>query len=390
MVCSDSGECLAFGRNIGEIHKLFGGFTDFKYALRHVKKLGGDSVNGFVREITYKHGEYTARAALKSANNRYATNLVYEYHIGKRFINLQTYKFPCFISTYGLFYYNSDAEHDNMRMYPERYSDDGPDWGKTLTPAQIDYARACRDGQRACILIQHLKGVTFRRSCWDEHFLQYDAAYVLFIVYHALKSMSTQFTHYDLHDENVLLFRPSTTHVVEYVYHTSGGVIQFKCAFVPKIIDYGTAYCAVVSDAVLADLKTPDCKSLNGYGQMQGFTHLKMASRDGLTSLRKNESHDLRLAHGLTRIEETPPVLAELCSRIKYGVGAQRGDERYMTTEDTTLHPDGTVIANVTDMYNELAKLVTARALPESALPVLGTFHIYDDGSDMTYMRRAA
>ena len=65
-ICSDSGVCMAFGRQTKRIKKHFNGLVDFEYAISPIKRIGEVSTNGFIKEITYERDGYKANAILKS------------------------------------------------------------------------------------------------------------------------------------------------------------------------------------------------------------------------------------------------------------------------------------------------------------------------------------
>ena len=107
-ICSDSGMCIALGKKTDDINSYFKGFVNFEYALSPIKKIGQVSANGFIKEIAYEKAGYKSFAILKSEQNIHADNLVYEYAVGKNFINIVNKLYPCFVETYGLYFY-----HDN-------------------------------------------------------------------------------------------------------------------------------------------------------------------------------------------------------------------------------------------------------------------------------------
>jgi hypothetical protein len=112
-VCSDSGVCIAFGKEEDKIKKFFNNFVDFTYVVSR-RKVGASSVNGFVYEITYERENYFAHAILKSSSNAGADNLSYEYLVGT-IVNKQFAKrLPCFVETYGLFQYKKQLLDDDL------------------------------------------------------------------------------------------------------------------------------------------------------------------------------------------------------------------------------------------------------------------------------------
>ena len=76
-ICSDSGVCIAFGKERKKILDFFNGFSKFDY-LKSVKAIGGVSENGFIKELEYEREGYKAHAILKSSRKKSADNLMYE------------------------------------------------------------------------------------------------------------------------------------------------------------------------------------------------------------------------------------------------------------------------------------------------------------------------
>lgn len=102
-VCSDSGVCLAFGKEKDKLERFFE-FNSFAYAKPVQKRIGNPSQNGFVREVHYEREGYHADAILKSSIKKTSDSLTYEYMIGKS-LNRVNRWLPSFVETYGLFHY---------------------------------------------------------------------------------------------------------------------------------------------------------------------------------------------------------------------------------------------------------------------------------------------
>ena len=207
-LCSDSGVCLAFGTNRNTITKFFDGFTNFQYVVTPIRSLGKPSNNGFVKEIKYEKNGYNAYAVLKSSAEFDSDNLVYEYIVGQ-FINHQCLFYPCFLETYGLYFYKDALKWKHVK-----------DTSTTSTTIleksldiqhSIDYVKMCEKSKYAAILIQHLKDVTTLNDMVETSFdaICYDLIYILYQVYMPLAQLKNHFTHYDLHGENVLLYEPT-------------------------------------------------------------------------------------------------------------------------------------------------------------------------------------
>ena len=405
VICSDSGVCIAFGRKANEITQFFKGFVDFEYALSPLHKIGGVSANGFIKEIDYEREGYKAHAILKSAQNPRADNLVYEYLVGLKYINRIINRFPCFLQTYGLYFYNSDVSWKIMQgLGPVHKAN-----LKNLTlQTTIDYTKTCRDSQYAAVLIQHIKNArTLYSHYLEPPFLKKDLLYTLFILYHALHSLRKTFTHYDFHHENVLLYEPVKGKYIQYNYHNlDGTTTSFYSPYIPKIIDYGRSYFdnskmnskKIYEKVCQTGACNPHC------GDDYGFQWLEPESEYFITSSKKNESHDLRLmnmikvfmkdvfSNGKNVIPEgtTFSETYKLIKKIKYGVGVKRDDyKEFGTQEDLS---SGNRIFNVTGAYEALK---TAIEMPEIVAEnesnykirtdKLGDLHIYNDGRPMVY-----
>jgi len=233
-----------------------------------------------------------------------------------------------------------------------------------------------------------------------------DLHYVLFIIYHTLASISKTFTHYDLHTNNVLLFEPTPGKYIHYHYHLSGGeMVEFKCPFIPKIIDYGRSFFDN-GNVTSATIKNKICNTVEcnpNCGENVGFTW------SGLSHLiiypeKKNESHDLRLLkivheiiHDYGDIDtEIKPIkdFYKVLKKVKYGVGILfRDEEEFGTQENITSHPIGGDITNVADAYKSIKSVIKTQKYMDKneskymdILDKLGDFHIYDDGRDMEYI----
>jgi hypothetical protein len=406
-ICSDSGVCTAFGKNIGEITRFFKGFTDFTYALSPIKQIGKSSANGFVKEISYEKEGYKADAILKSSQTYESDNLVYEYLVGIKYVNRIMKRFPCFLETYGLYYYNGEPDWNIMRT-------SGPLHTVYLNRLQlhttINYSKACNESKYAAILLQHIKDakplVYYTGASKHNKFMRCDMLYVLFIIYHALASISKNFTHYDLHDSNILVYEPEPGKYIQYHYHHKDGTKTiFYSPYIPKIIDYGRSffdngnlnskkiYNKVCSEADCS----PDC------GENSGLAWLNPKPYLTISSSTKNESHDLRLLNTtgknmdqLWDIHHTIPAGAtffetnKVLEKVVYGVSLPRDNKEYGTKENLTITPDK--IYNVNGAYQALKSVIHNPAVVAENQKtynrfsnIIGILHVYEDGRSIDY-----
>ena len=405
-ICSDSGVCIAFGKSTDEINRFFKGFTDFSYALSPIVKIGSPSANGFVKEIAYKKEDYRADAILKSSQSPDADNLVYEYLVGIKYVNRIMKRFPCFLETYGLYFYQDEDHWNQMR-------NTAPVDISVLKRMQlensINYPQSCQKSKHASILIQHIKSAIplthFISKVKYRHFMKNDLLYVLFIIFHALSINSKSFTHYDLHSGNILVYEPEKGKYIQYHYHHEDGTeTVFYSPYIPKIIDYGRSFFdngnlngRKIYDKICA---TPECNPK--CGARYGFSWLDPVRYAQITSSYKNESHDLRLLNIVKKYmkdikapfipkESTFVEIQKIVNKVVYGVEVLKDDKEYGTKENLTVSPKK--IYNVKGAYMHMKNAVRSQKVMRenevNYVPgpnVLGVLHIYDDGRPMIFI----
>jgi hypothetical protein len=335
-VCADSGQCMAIGREMRVIREYFDGFSDFHYLQSPIKRIG-KSTNGIVHELKYTRDNYSSYAVLKSANTSESDNLVYEYMVGQ-YINKLCNYFPCFLETYGLYYYKDEDAYRNIIPTASSDSTSNPNTiasariGSTsnqniiptasndnnitaddlrnslIKETGIDYEKACTNSKYAAILIQHVNNAkTFFDLFMDEDLSRlkdfFDhLPYILFQIYYTLNELSYTFTHYDLHGNNILLYELEQNKYIQYHYYYQGAHYKFKSKYIIKIIDYGRSFFNDVDSGMnSAKIREELCKTSKcdpECGKMFGFENLtgKASCEDYyIDSTQANRSHDLKL-----------------------------------------------------------------------------------------------
>lgn len=403
VVCSKSGECMAFGRKIAEITSLFKGFAGFEYVVDPIQSIGTPSANGFIKEIVYEKNNYKSHAILKSSQKSGSDNLVYEYIVGVKYINRIMTQYPCFVQTYGLYYYDSPDNWKSIRDSRQLQSS----MLKHLKPQKgIDYTMACKQSKYAAILIQHLEvkislNAAIKVAYHSKTIVQNDLLYILFIVYHALSSLSKKFTHYDLHADNVLLYEPQKGKHIKYVYHMRDGKqIEFYTRFIPKIIDYGRSFFdnGKTNSAKIRNkiCNTPGCIEC---GDNNGFGWLDPNSPYFICSSKKNESHDLRLLDFIREDFQTLDLhthsamaVDSVLKKVKYGKFLKPDERSFGTKENTMIDTSGASVSNVTDAYLQFKKHVERYINREenakhysNQANLLGVLNVFEDGRPMKY-----
>ena len=218
---------------------------------------------------------------------------------------------------------------------------------------------------------------------------------ILYILYFSLHALSDRFTHYDLHSGNVLLYRPSETGYINYVFHehNPSRVVRFKSRFIPKIIDYGRSFyylsAADNSEKLYEKLCTlPVCKPK--CGDNVGFNWLNSGHYD-IKSRQKNESHDLRFLAGfkpdITRVTyNASDTIKHFFTKVVYTnmFGAAENVNSGLLAN----------INNISDAFTALSDMVSAEqpALSDGLFPAaeyssLGELHVYSDGRPMRFIK---
>ena len=305
-ICSDSGVCIAFGTESDKIKKFFNHFTNFDYAVGRRRITAPLSNNGFIYEIEYARQDYIAHAILKSAIRPNADNLMYEYTVGKTINTLFNNYFPCFVETYGIYKYNNEEEwvtsqdgtnDNNLQDILTEYS-------------TTDFKESCLNSKHLCLLIQHIKDApTLRDKIMDMsnsrsylNFFEKELLYCLYQIYYSLSMLSEDYTHYDLIDSNILLYKPVDGKYIQYHYYltddtgTVNMVISFKSRYIVKIIDYGRSYInsSMSYYKKICDIKEcePNCGNDVGYQWLS-----PAADAYFINSSLLNKSHDLKLLY---------------------------------------------------------------------------------------------
>jgi hypothetical protein len=404
IICPNSDVCIAMGSEINKINEFFNHYTDFAYAFPPIRQIGAESTNGFIKEIKYERDDYTSYAVLKSSVAKNTDNLMYEYEVGQ-YINKQNRIFSCFLETYGLFSYNDNDAWSHCRNTPINYPHELKNHITLLDT--IDYSIGCSKSKHLAVLLQHVnKAISLRNvleSPITKYTINFEIPYILYQIYFALSVLKDEFTHYDLHDENVLLYEPVINGYVTYHYHLlSGDTVEFHSKYIAKIIDYGRSY--YYDGPEQNSKKTYDnicsiqnCNSdLGDCGYESGLKYLSrptfIQKRYYIISQIKNVSHDLRLVdnikpHFLGSLNSYLFLeFSNLLKKIVYS------EEKYGSIELTSSGLPKK-INNVTDMYNALEQMIIKpdyKSVNDSYMASkkkVGDLHIYQDKRPMHFIK---
>ena len=409
-ICSDSGLCIAFGIESQEIYDFFKGFITFEY-LNAMQKIGATSLNGFVTELEYLREEYRSNAILKSALTSETDNLFYEYLIGIA-INDEYLRFPCFVETYGLIEYNNQMDKDAVKDMDNNRRDDAKnalknsykfDINSTILSEDNIYKRVCDKSEYLALLIQHIdKPISLHHQLAnvikndDTNFIRSNLMNILYQIYMPLAILKDDFTHYDLHAMNVLLYTPKQNMYIQYHYHIDENtIVQFKSQYIVKIIDYGHSYSSKIN---IEQVYEKLCDNCNECGYDNGFNWLETWDNPEKTyyidSKKRNMSHDLLLlVHVYSQLKEMYmlfPDIFDLLRRLTYNHAYGTKENIKNSNIDANGLPEE--ICNVVDAYTYIQNLLM-KSTQQSATDnyylhydKIGDLHIYTDGRPMNYV----
>ena len=329
MICSNSGECLVFGRETEKINKLFDNFVDFRH-LKSTRRVGNESVNGFVLCLEYQVSSYKVNALLKSSINRESDNLYYEYLVGVMFINQMNKVLPCFTETYHLFQHNSVKSKnllktDTSNLEKVTINDCDKKNVDTISDIKSCIEKSCVNGSNYAILVQYIndsisvKEYVQQNEKNDVYYIE-ELLCILYQLYTPLTYLKDEFTHYDFHYDNIQLYKlqPGKYVDIEYIDERSGKTTKVKSRYLPKIIDYGRAYFGnfgkkdrfTSKDISSLLCSTTVCAGTCGDGSGYNFFD-PIENEHHMNSGKKNYSHDLRLVKMLLSISPALKTLME-------------------------------------------------------------------------------
>ena len=333
-VCPNSGFCITFGSENEKIKSFFDGFTNFKYISSPVTLLSS-GVSGFVNEIIFERDKYKVSTILKSSIKNSSDNLFYEAYIGMNYINPLNRFFPCFLETYGFFrideYFwgdmkstkeigirNSTNTKTDMNI-PSVSAEEFAGFFTKIDTSLKNINITCEDAKLNCLLTQYIEEpitfLSFLEKNMKQPYFDIDLLQILWQVYSVLTSLAIEFTHYDLHYENVLLYTIPDNKYMELNYYNYTGfgpnvtevpIVTIKTRYIAKIIDYGRSYTPLTDEyykeicksencnkeKILPDGRIVPCGKYNGYN----YFYDKLTEREYYTGTRvRNISHDLRL-----------------------------------------------------------------------------------------------
>jgi hypothetical protein len=387
--CENPDNCLALGPYGEYIKNYFEYFRKFKYIYNQgLKRIGGVSANGMLVEVPFMKNNYKAYTGLKCALKKTSDNLYYEYYVGKYFINKYLDIMPCFLETYDCYEFVDKQHWKTFKSYVKNNElakiTSMSTFIRRIDTSENDFSlfeASCYKNRLICVLIQHFdKFISFYDE-YTKHFdnIKFDLQNIYYQILYPLCYLGDKYTHYDLHANNVFLYRPyRDQQCLVMRYHRNGNVIQFKTDHIVKLIDYGRNYFnngVITSDTIVKQhiCGKPDCDPSCGidvgYGAVANNFN-KPEDYYWINPTVPNVSHDLRF------MTSFPGINALMNCNLKYINDAG-------TPEDQTQIPN--VINNIFSALDCLEPVVMPinnadNEKKYAGWKVMSTIDIYDDG----------
>lgn len=406
IMCPSSGDCLGFAKEREMIKRYFDGFINMKYAKTPVKLLSSGA-NGFVNLITYQRDNYKSYAIIKNTIGVTSDNLFYEAMVGLKYINTLIPYFPCFLETYSALKHKSKATSlelgdattiNNLNNLTNIF--------ETIDMSSFEnYANSCKSADKNSLLIEYVpQPISFHEliknilvngdASSKKHFSNSTFMTCLYQIYSVLSVLGDDYTHYDLHTENVILYSVPNKKYIKMVYHyPDGSEVSFFTRYIVKIIDYGRNHCPYSKQYYQEICKNlnKDCTSHmepNNYlpdcGADSGHHFFNtMITRDEfyISMLNPNKSHDLRCAK-IVKNAVIKNMKKYLWKETEFLLNNVYYKDEYGTPPAQSV--DGTaIIANVQNMDNALKKFLNSDKyknytnLVFNTNEIIGTMHVY-------------
>jgi hypothetical protein len=310
--CRKLVDCLILLQENKQILAFYNNFDDFRYFVSSVSLHFKTNINASVHILTFRRQDIDIQTLLKKAQRHSSDNVYYEYSAGL-YINTLAVRFPCFVQTYGIYY---SSIKDSVRF---------ADLKRLNVTSPKMYEVACVKPMNLRLMIQYIEGITLEAYVMREeknlHFIS-NMIQILFQIYGPLAAACDVFTHYDLHNTNVLVYTLPENKYIDMEYRYDTHIIQFKTSVIVKIIDYGRAFCPQSDQISQRVCQESKCADNYTCGREFGFAHLyknRESNGNYVHSYKKNKSHDLRLTQFIKReITGAHEPLTTLLNNVVY------------------------------------------------------------------------
>jgi len=334
-----------------------------------IQCITNDSYNGFTTIINYEKNNIMFKGVLKSIKLTYdedeeyedededededeeyeeededeeedlneskPDNLYYEYLVGQCINKLSMY-FPNFVKTYSAGMYNKPEYHEflystcekkELKNLPDKFSNMVNEINSDNIEQNI--INSCNNWSQMILITQwlpvfcNLNDFLSKNSVGEidddfyeigenQELIMIEYIKLLFIIYLTLSSLKDHFTHYDLHEQNILVIKVPNNKYISIIYQMPNGNIHtINTRYIPIFIDYGRSYVNCDSPILNStDIFNIVCKNKKNCpitcGDTSGYSFAGIQKADNtfdntnindyfINSAKRNFSHDLRL-----------------------------------------------------------------------------------------------
>jgi len=353
---------------------------NIKYAvITHIERINMLSRNAFLYKIPYKIRNIEIDTILKSSLKLNSDNLCYEGLVGQVYINKICNYYPCFLYTYKFGYYKTKKFYENLlnntkSEFTKENFEKNMDNFKNVRQA---IEKSCDDPFQIYLLIQYYSNViTLKKYITVQSYsYQLNIIEILYQIYAVLDSIRLNFTHYDLHADNIIIFNLNENEYIVMNYHYKDGTtVSFNSSTISKIIDYGRSYFKNddIDSKYIFELictsKSKNCKYNQTYktcGMNVGYGFLNNEPIPGMfhniQSGKNNISHDLRLLHNLKELHvfDKIPLLKKVFDNLVYDTHYGTKEISKIGIKKDFLNESNYQINNVRDIHYVLYSLIT-------------------------------
>ncbi len=322
-VCPDSKVCIGFGEEIQKIASVYAFYNDFNYLNKKNNEIVSSGANGMAILMEYERDNYKSHAILKIpifVSRDHLKDNIFADIVNGYYINVLNLYYPCFMETYGIFRFQNDESYFDFikkqhTMTAE--SRESINYNNLIPlPFSFDLVNtSCLHPHLFTVLIQYINNhITLFDYLLSNINKRYEfiveLIHILYQIYSVLSSCSYayDFTHYDLHMKNILLYPiPGNKYITMRYYDIENKVIEFKTRYIVKIIDYGRCYTPYNEKLYRILCNSRYCskeyidKNI-GCGYRNGYKHFYLESNHSNSYMKSNIpncSHDLRLAYSI-------------------------------------------------------------------------------------------
>lgn len=223
------------------------------YIFNIEKVLSQSSKNGKIYIINIK-SSIKQKLLLKAPLNMDSDNMSYEYYVGKILNELRIQNIPCFTLTYGRFAINL-SNSDILSTFDN----------KSVSHVIYEYIR---NDNKTITLYDYIS--TLKESINIKE-IQTNLINILMMLLISLYMGQTKFnfTHYDLHLNNILLYK--LDNITEYQVDIDGSTFKIILEYFPYIIDFGRSH--INNELFTGDKHFVDVENKKTYTDFEEFSN---------------------------------------------------------------------------------------------------------------------